>query len=188
MFSQRDGMFSLPASGGGYVGSWDLRGKPKLQKLRFQDLPRSRKKERELLDSCYSTQHLVESSSGESFLVLWYRTAAYDHNGDDLGPKGFKVFRLEEEGNASYTEDIGDLCLCLSKSESFCVIASPFSGRDLHINSISYIDVDESISTSTSLEVGSFSLSRDKRARQNYSTYYRTKLPYLFPPQPKVFY
>ncbi|ESQ46889.1 hypothetical protein EUTSA_v10027810mg [Eutrema salsugineum] len=177
MFSQRDKMFSLPASGGSHMGSWDLhkhRDKPKLQKLLFQNLPRLRKTERELLDSCYKTEHLVESSAGETFLVIWYRYGTEDMS--HFETKDFRVFKLDGNGNAFYTKDIGDFSIFLSKSEPFCETSLFLLDR----NCIYYVDVHESKST---IELGGFSLRRPGSAEINFSTHHATKVPYYFPKQ-----
>ncbi|EOA21925.1 hypothetical protein CARUB_v10002412mg, partial [Capsella rubella] len=168
---------SHPASGCDHMASWDLQDDPKLQKLHFQNLPRLTKTEKELLFSCYRTPHLVESSSGETFLVIW--SCAYGmEDMPDLETKGFKVFRIGNEGKATYTEDIGDLCIFLSNSEPFCLPASSFPG--LERNYIYYLDVHES---RQSLERGGFSLCRaDSDA--DFSQCHTIKIPYIFPPQP----
>ncbi|XP_010491650.1 PREDICTED: uncharacterized protein LOC104769197 [Camelina sativa] len=186
MFSERDQMFSLLSSGGDHMASWDFfkhRDIPKFRKLHFQNLPSSLGKTNniELRDSCYRTEHLVESSAGESFLVIWYRSATYGTEEDmvDLETKGFRVFRVDEEGNATYTEDIGDLCIFLSKSEPFCVPASSFPG--LERNFIYYLDVHES---TQELERGGFSLCRADSAKNFSQLLHSCKVPYFFPPQP----
>ncbi|CAH2070151.1 unnamed protein product [Thlaspi arvense] len=52
------------------------------------------------------------------------------------------VLKLEEEeGNAVYTRDIGDLVISLTRSESFCVPANPRS--DMRPNRVKIIAVDE---------------------------------------------
>ncbi|XP_010422865.1 PREDICTED: uncharacterized protein LOC104708075 [Camelina sativa] len=182
MFSQRYQMFSLPASGCDHMASWDFKGEPKLQKLHFQNLPRLTKTEKEHLFSCYRTPHLVESSAGETFLVIWYRSCAYGmENLVGLETKGFRVFRIGKEGKATYTEDIGDLCIFLSNSESFCLLASSFPG--LERNYIYYLDVHEPNEKTEKVEIGGFSLCRaDSDA--DFSNHHINKIPYIFPPQP----
>ncbi|CAH2069800.1 unnamed protein product [Thlaspi arvense] len=51
------------------------------------------------------------------------------------------VFKLDDEGNAVYTQDIGDLCIILTKSEPFCVPASSFP--DVGPNHVKILDVHE---------------------------------------------
>ncbi|XP_019086268.1 PREDICTED: uncharacterized protein LOC109126846 [Camelina sativa] len=86
--------------------------------------------ELQLLDSCYRSHELVESPSGQRFLVKWYvgsptmKYLAFNCG----GTKRFMVFREEEDMNMSYTEDIGDLCIFLGNNEPFCVKASSFPG------------------------------------------------------------
>ncbi|XP_010453138.1 PREDICTED: uncharacterized protein LOC104735116 [Camelina sativa] len=179
MYSQRDQMFSLPASGCDHMASWDLKGEPKLQKLHFQNLPRLKKTEKELLFSCYRTPYLVESSDGETFLVIWYRSCAYSMvTKVDLETKGFRVFRIGKEGRATYTEDIGDICIFLSKSEPFCLHGN--SVPELKGNYIYYLDVHES---SQVLELGGFSLRRAD-SDVDFSDHHTINVPYMFPPQP----
>ncbi|CAH8266248.1 unnamed protein product [Arabidopsis lyrata] len=99
-----------------------------------------------LLNSCYRTQQLVESPSGQRFLVKWYvqslsryvkslmlRSVKFNFGGTKL----FMVFREEEDMNMCYTEDIGDLCIFLGNNEPFCVKASSFPG--LNPNSIYFL-------------------------------------------------
>ncbi|EOA17944.1 hypothetical protein CARUB_v10006354mg [Capsella rubella] len=71
--------------------------------------------------SCTRTDHLVESPSGEHFLVKW-----------------FLVFRVDTVcGDLVYTRDIGDLCIFLGHNEACCVPASSSPG--LRPNSIYYV-------------------------------------------------
>ncbi|KAG7533996.1 hypothetical protein ISN45_Aa08g015800 [Arabidopsis thaliana x Arabidopsis arenosa] len=144
MFSKKDGMFHIPGSGGHLIGSWDLykhKNKPKIQRLRFKILPELTKTKRELLHSCCTSEHLVESrTTDETFLVKWYRKAT-SSGVVKMKTKALMVFKLDEEGNAVYTQDIGDLCIFLSKSEPFCVTASFFPG--MCSNQVHTLDVDE---------------------------------------------
>ncbi|KFK42208.1 hypothetical protein AALP_AA2G225400 [Arabis alpina] len=144
MFSEKDDVFCLPGSGGYIIGSWDLKdpkNKPKIQRLRFQNLPELTKTKRELLHSCSTTEHLVESrSTGETFLIKWYRKAT-SSGAVKMKTRALMVFKLDEEGNAVYTRDIGDLCIFLSNSEPFCVPASSFHG--LNSNHVRFLDLDE---------------------------------------------
>lgn len=48
------------------------------------------------------------------------------------------VFKLDDEGNAVYTQDIGDLVMFLSNSEPFCVPAASFPG--LYPNYVNFRD------------------------------------------------
>ncbi|KAJ0230202.1 hypothetical protein HA466_0310210 [Hirschfeldia incana] len=132
MYSKRDGMFSMPASRGHYTGSWDL-GKhmkePKMQMLRLraeEDLiPKMKKRMWQRLESCCTKQHyLVESlHTDETFMVKWYtESRPIANNTLDLWDH-FLVLKIDKEGNAVYTKDIGDLCILLSKSEPICIPA-----------------------------------------------------------------
>ncbi|KFK42209.1 hypothetical protein AALP_AA2G225500 [Arabis alpina] len=146
MFSEKDKMFCLPGSGGYLIGSWDLKDpkdKAKIQRLRFQNLPELTKTKCELLHSCSTSEHLVESRpTGETFLLKWYRKAT--PNGSlklKMKTRALMVFKLDHEGNAVYTQDIGDLSIFLSKSEPFCVPATSFHG--LSYSSVEFMDADE---------------------------------------------
>ncbi|KAG7538021.1 hypothetical protein ISN44_As13g018480 [Arabidopsis suecica] len=128
------------------IGSWDLHTDkhkiPKFQRLRFQNLPKLTKTKGELMDSCYKSEHLVESrTTGETFLVKWYRKAVW-RGMSKLKTKALMVFKLDDKGNAVYTQDIGDLCIFLSKSEPFCVPVSSFPGMMLP-NHVRLADVGE---------------------------------------------
>jgi len=57
--------------------------------------------------------------------------------------KTVMVFKLDEKGNAVYTQDIGDLYIFLSKSEPFCVPASSFPG--MSSNRVEILDVNENV-------------------------------------------
>ncbi|KFK27054.1 hypothetical protein AALP_AA8G328500 [Arabis alpina] len=93
------------------------------------------------MDSCLRTEHLVESiPTGETFLVKWYRQATASGNAR-LKTKALMVFELDKEGNAVYTNCIGDLCIFLSKSEPFCVSASSFPG--MSFNAVKILDAGE---------------------------------------------
>ncbi|CAL9224167.1 unnamed protein product [Arabidopsis halleri] len=140
------GMFRIPGSGGHLIGSWDLNHHTsKFQELHFQNLPELTKTQRELLDLCFTSQHLVESPAGETFLVTWYRkTDAETINGiSKLKTEALMVFKLNEYGSAVYTQDIGDLCIFLSKSEPFAVSATSFPG--ILSNHVVIYDFDELI-------------------------------------------
>ena len=57
--------------------------------------------------------------------------------------KALMVFKIDDEGNAVYTQDIGDLCIFISKSEPFCVPASSFPG--MPSNRVAFLDFDENV-------------------------------------------
>ncbi|KFK37681.1 hypothetical protein AALP_AA3G014900 [Arabis alpina] len=146
MFSKRDDMFRIPGSGGHLIGSWDLCKditQPTFQSLKFQNIPELTKAKRELMDSCCTTEHLVESTTtAETFLVKLFRKTGEIIDGvARMKTHELMVFKLDEEGNAVYTEDIGDLCIFISRSEPFCVPASSFPG--MYSNFVNIVDSEE---------------------------------------------
>ncbi|KAJ4911392.1 hypothetical protein Rs2_06013 [Raphanus sativus] len=174
MFSKKHNLFRIPGSGGHVIGSWDPY-KPsnnlELQSLRFTNMPKLTKAKQNLLDMCCRSEHLVESlPTGENFLVKQYKkTIKITKAGiARMRTKALMVFKLDEEGNAVYTHDIGDLNMFLSMSEPFCVLATSFP--HLLPNSIDIKDFDES---------GFVHL---KRTRV-WSRSYTCSIPYYIPPQ-----
>ncbi|CAA7051638.1 unnamed protein product [Microthlaspi erraticum] len=149
MFSKKDGVFRIPGSGGHLIGSWDLTGKqnqtPQIKRLRFENIPKMTKTKLEILDSCDTSEHLVESTTtGETFMIKWYKkTVPKTIKGiERLETKALMVFKLEEEeGHAVYTQDIGNLVIFLTKSETLCVPAS--SVPAMRPNHVKILDVDE---------------------------------------------
>ncbi|CAA7062633.1 unnamed protein product [Microthlaspi erraticum] len=147
MFSKKDDMFRIPGSGGHIIGSWDLRTQmntTKFQRFRFKKIPNLTKPSKTLLDSCYKSEHLVESrATGETFLVKQYKKTAeiVDDGIARMKTEAVMVFKLDSQGNAVYTQDIGDLCIFLTKFEPFCVPSSIFP--DLCPNHVKILDVDE---------------------------------------------
>ncbi|CAN7006761.1 unnamed protein product [Brassica oleracea var. botrytis] len=133
MYSEKDNMFRIPGSGGHLIGSWDPcnpSDDPKLHKVEFQNLPKLPMATRELMDSCFTSEHLVESRpTGETFLVKQYKKTAKNKEGVDIMKTEFlMVFKLDDEGNAVCIQRMGDLNVFLSMSEPFCVLASSFPG------------------------------------------------------------
>ncbi|KAG2291127.1 hypothetical protein Bca52824_037796 [Brassica carinata] len=129
MYSKRDETFSMPASRGHYIGSWDLgrhMKEPKIQMLRLPDeapIPEMTEKKWQRLESCCTKQHyLVESlHTDETFMVKWY-TESHPITNNTLNLwDHFLVLKIDKEGNAVYTKDIGHLCILLSKSEAICI-------------------------------------------------------------------
>ncbi|VVB15962.1 unnamed protein product [Arabis nemorensis] len=61
------------------------------------------------MDSCCTTEHLVESiTTGETILVKWYKKTAEIIDGiAKMKTQEVMVFKLDEQGNAVYTQDIG---------------------------------------------------------------------------------
>ncbi|CAH8363570.1 unnamed protein product [Eruca vesicaria subsp. sativa] len=173
MFSKKHNKFCIPGAGGKLIASWDLckdEHTPKIQVLRYHNLPELSVAEREVMDTCLTTQHLVESqSTGETFLVKCFRQTV-DGGGTSLKPKAVMVFKVSANGDAFYTRDIGDLTIFISKSEPFCVRASCFLGvrpNEVYIldaDEISFFKLDNSTISTSSERVG-------------------VVFPYFFPPQ-----
>ncbi|CAH8384434.1 unnamed protein product [Eruca vesicaria subsp. sativa] len=108
-------------------------------------MPKLSKAKQNLMDMCCRSQHLVESRpTAETFLVKQYKkTIKITKAGiTRMRTKALMVFKLDEEGNAVYTQDIGDLNMFLSLSEPFCVPATSFPG--LYRNIVHFDDFDES--------------------------------------------
>ncbi|XP_010456475.1 PREDICTED: uncharacterized protein LOC104737926 [Camelina sativa] len=147
MFSEKHNKFCMPGSGGHLIGSWYL-GKhnddPKLQTVHFKKLPKLNKAKRKLLHSCYTSEYLVESRfTGETFMVKCYKKTAKIVDGiAKMETKALMVFKLDEEGNAVYNEDIRDLIMFLSHSEPFCVPAS-YLPLQIDNSVVAILDVDE---------------------------------------------
>ncbi|CAH8392210.1 unnamed protein product [Eruca vesicaria subsp. sativa] len=147
MYSEKHDMFRIPGSGGHLIGSWDLHKhskSPKLQRVFFLSFPELSKAKRDLLDSCYTSEYLVESkATGETFLIKRYRKMARVINGiPKMKTEILVVFIVPDDGFAFFTSDIEDDCVFLSKSEPFCVNASSFPG--LLASCVQVFDVDES--------------------------------------------
>ncbi|KAH0937651.1 hypothetical protein HID58_005112 [Brassica napus] len=124
-----------------------------------------------LMDSCCMSQHLVESTpTGETFLVKQYRKTAKIVEGvAQMKTQFLMVFKLDDEGNAVYTQDMGDLTMFLSMSEPFCVPSTSFPG--LLPNYVYILDFDETAMVSL---VDGFPL---------VATNGKTDAPYYIPPQ-----
>ncbi|CAL9225295.1 unnamed protein product [Arabidopsis halleri] len=148
MFSKTDQRFYIPSLGGNFLCYLGLNSKendePKSIDLEFDKLPKSVFQELADVSSCSRTDHLVESPTGQLFLVKWYIEEVEDHEDDTLMQvtKKFMVFRASEssdeyEKTIIYTEDIGDLCIFLGHSEAFCIPAS--TSRGLKPNCIYFV-------------------------------------------------
>ncbi|VVB00979.1 unnamed protein product [Arabis nemorensis] len=177
MFSKKDDMFRIPGSGGLIIGSWDPRTfhhKPKVQRLRFPCFPIVSRTGSKLMDSCLRIEHLVESrSTGEIFLVKWYKKTLKINNRVQTTTQDIMVFNVDEKGNAVYTKDIGDLCIFLSNSEAFCVPASSFprmSSNEVHL-----FDADEA-TVLTLADAALYNFDTEKNLRGKYGA------PYHIPP------
>lgn len=121
------------------------------QRFPNSDIPVSRQ---EQLLSSIKTRYLVESPSGDSFIVYWCNERSFYWKKGEVKPwtgknpppsriscrlktRTFVVFRQDsEQGIGSYTEDIGDLCIFLGRREAFCVSATEYPG--LRPNSVYY--------------------------------------------------
>ncbi|XP_010446183.1 PREDICTED: uncharacterized protein LOC104728976 [Camelina sativa] len=128
MFSKKEGMFRIAGSGGHLIGSLDRHKhskKPKFQRLWFQN-PKMTETQRDLLDSCYTSEHLVESEiTGETFMVKLYKKTANIIEGiPRMHTEAVMVFKIDEEGNAVYTEDIGNQSIYVTSSEALCNLFS----------------------------------------------------------------
>ncbi|VVA94849.1 unnamed protein product [Arabis nemorensis] len=159
IYSVRDRKFYLNrVSHKEYDGPIDLvdtsSGFPQMslfQGFPLSDIPQSRL---EQVSSITNSQHIVESPSGESFVVYWCNEYL---NREEIEPSrakeppyqssitkkptGFVVFRQDPEQKMScYTEDIGDLCIFLGSNEAFCVSATEYPG--LKPNSVYFADLD----------------------------------------------
>ncbi|KAJ4907415.1 hypothetical protein Rs2_11073 [Raphanus sativus] len=170
IFSKKHNMFRIPASGGQLIASWNLckdEHTPKIQVLRYHNLPELSEAEREVMDTCFTTQHLVESqSTGETILVKCFRQTV--DGGASSKIKAVMVFKVSPMGNAFYTRHIGDLTIFISKSEPFCVRASSFPG--VSPNEVYILDIDEIVLVRL-----------DDSAISTFA--YRVVAPYFFPPQ-----
>ncbi|CAF1762736.1 unnamed protein product [Brassica oleracea var. botrytis] len=71
----------------------------------------------------------------QSLLMMYDGTAR-------LRTEALMVFKLDDERNAVYTQDIGDLCIFLTRSEPFC-LPSSFSLTLCRPNCVKIMDLDE---------------------------------------------
>ncbi|CAF1897535.1 unnamed protein product [Brassica oleracea] len=129
---------------------------------------------RELMNSCWKSEHLVESrATGETFLVKQYRkTAAIVEGIAKMKTEYLMVYKLDEEGNAVYTQDMGDLTMFLSKSEPFCVPSTSFHG--LYPNWVYIFDFDQHTSVHP---VDGYPLNASHATTSTFEA------PYFIPPQ-----
>ncbi|KAG2310589.1 hypothetical protein Bca4012_025091 [Brassica carinata] len=146
IFSKKDNMFRILGDGGNLIGSWDPsnpRDDPKFQSVRFTNIGKPTNAEQNLMDSCSKSEHLVESRpTGETFLVKQYKKIAENKEGDAIMKTEFlMVYRLDDEGNAVRTQDMGDLVMFISMSEPFCVRSTSFPG--MYTNNVYIYDYDE---------------------------------------------
>ncbi|XP_019095667.1 PREDICTED: uncharacterized protein LOC104763598 [Camelina sativa] len=143
MYSKKDNMFRIPGCGGHLIASWDLHKhgeKPKFRRFQFRKILNLTKNNKTFLDSCYKSEHLVESiTTGETFMVKLYKKTI--GGTARIKTEALMVFKLDDKGSAVYTQDIGDLCIFLTKSEPFCVPSS--SLPDMYPNHVKILDVNE---------------------------------------------
>ncbi|KAL9288139.1 hypothetical protein AtEden1_Chr4g0303521 [Arabidopsis thaliana] len=140
MFSKKEKKFYVPTSGGNILCYLDPHSEDDDQidfvELEFEDLPKSVFQELADVSTCSRTDHLVESPTGQLFLVKWYGEDLEDIDNTTLYnvTKKFMVFKEGEKPSCVYTkkmiytEDIGDLCIFVGHSEAFCVPASSSPG------------------------------------------------------------
>ncbi|EFH45899.1 hypothetical protein ARALYDRAFT_913973 [Arabidopsis lyrata subsp. lyrata] len=113
---------------------------PNLSYLLFKEDPLQKLYKTDLEDYIWRsrTDHLVESPSGEHFLVKWFCEEDRDDEKIIQKTHGFMVFRADTIcGELINTQDIGNLCIFLGHGEAFCVPASSSPG--LIPNSIYYV-------------------------------------------------
>lgn len=144
--------------------------KPKLCRTGFYT-PQLLQSEWEELDLCSTIVELVESrSTQEMFMIKRFRKRNNDKGGR---MEEYQMWVFKQGLNRfnprqwCYTNDIGDLCIFLSKSEPFCLKASSHQKCQ---NSIYFIDKSER---------GIFTLG-DKCKTSNFSNF---TAPYFIPPQ-----
>ncbi|CAH8387008.1 unnamed protein product [Eruca vesicaria subsp. sativa] len=162
VYSEKDNMFRIPGSRGKLIGSWDPcnpSDDPKLHKVeRYTNFPRIpittpvRPPPKDVdVDPGITILHLVESRpTGETFLVTQHKIRAKNKQGVAiLKTSILLVCKLDDQGNAVYVRDMGDLVIFLSRSEPFCVPASSFPGmrpNELHLyddDDMIFVDVDD---------------------------------------------
>lgn len=98
-----------------------------------------------LLDTCCKSEHLVESrTTDETFMVKLYKKTMYG-TAAKIKTEAVMVFMLDDKGNAVYTQDIGDLCIFITKSEHFCRLPSS-SFPDMYPSHVIVLDVNETAS------------------------------------------
>ena len=173
MYSNRDKKFAMPASEGTHIGYWDLGENLEKPKLCRNGLytPQLLQSEWEELDLCCTVEELVESrSTQEMFMIKRFRKRN-NNKGGRMEEHQIWVFKQGLNRcnplQWCYTNDIGDLCIFLSKSEPFCLKASSHQKCQ---NSIYFIDKSER---------GIFTLG-GKCKTSNFSNF---TAPYFIPPQ-----
>ncbi|CAN6994689.1 unnamed protein product [Brassica oleracea var. botrytis] len=172
MFSKKDKVFRILGCEDHLIASCGLFSKREHFMVRRgggrKRYASERAAERDFLDSFCKSEHLVESPTGETFLVEQYKKKRIVKEGVARMRREFLiVYKLDNEGTPVYTQDMGDVTMFLSKSEPFCVPSTSFPG--LRRNYIHILDVDEIVG----YDVGDISIATAS------GTFYS---PYYFPP------
>ncbi|XP_020882270.1 uncharacterized protein LOC110228666 [Arabidopsis lyrata subsp. lyrata] len=117
--------------------------------------PKMGEYEFELLRRCTRSKHLVESPSGDLFIIVKYalqtskgkpvfpgETRDLDRSVVKTGTRWFMLYMRHPTTRVeSYVQDIGDLCIFLGRNEPFCVPASMYPG--LKPNSIYFFELNQ---------------------------------------------
>ncbi|ESQ54705.1 hypothetical protein EUTSA_v10026890mg [Eutrema salsugineum] len=186
MYSKKEERFYVSTPGGDYLCCLDLYFQegdhPEFIDLEVGNLPESVLPQLEELVSGSRTDHLVESPSGEQFLVKCYGNDARRNykNVETLMhmTSRFMVFRADESWDqkcVTYTEDIGDLCIFLGHSEAFCIPASSCPG--LKPNCIYFVGYNYGVYDLTTKTCTTFYTGEDVPLRN-------LEFPYWPPPVP----
>ncbi|KAJ0234604.1 hypothetical protein HA466_0273140 [Hirschfeldia incana] len=166
IYSKMDNKFAMVASWGRSIGYWNLVDEKFKVETCGLVLPELLESEWEELDSCCKTMELVKlRSTKEMFMIKRFRKRNNEEGGRMEKHKMW-MFELKYSG-WRYTQDIGDLCIFLSKSEPFCLKASSHQKCK---NSIYFLDKTER---------GIFTIA-DKCKTSNFSNF---TAPYFIPPQ-----
>ncbi|ESQ39748.1 hypothetical protein EUTSA_v10001154mg [Eutrema salsugineum] len=132
MYSKKDQRFYVPSPGGDWLCSFDQDFEEeeeielKYDIMEREDYPQYMLNELEDMNSFTKIDHLVESPSGEKFLISWYygdEIALYEGARTVMHrTKRFMVFKEKETENKYksmvYTENIGDICIFLGHASS----------------------------------------------------------------------
>ncbi|CAN8291225.1 unnamed protein product [Cochlearia groenlandica] len=158
LYSPKEEMFYLLTTGCAYMAALDLKNNkknPNFSRLKLNNFPPLQQDESKILASCLRIDYMAEEeysfSGHQRYIIQWYVEAR--KNDFSIAriseiTKRFMVFKIEdkeeeeeEEGrriiNANYTEDIGDVCIFVGHSETFCLKASKYHG--LKPNTIYYV-------------------------------------------------
>ncbi|CAF2107190.1 unnamed protein product [Brassica oleracea] len=154
MFSKEDNRFYIPSRGGNYLCYLvEKQEKLEVMDLKFDEFPASVYEEVAKLSSLSRTDHLVESPTGQLFLVKWAGVQS-----------GYY------EKTMIYTEDIGDLCIFLGHSQAFCVPVSSSPG--LKPNCIYFVGRNFGVYDLTTKTCTAFSTQYDGPVRRSEFPYW----------------